>query len=94
MRLIVARCSVAYTDRLTAHLPEALLDHAQGRRLGARARRRGRLQALELDLATALVYRGAQNAAAACVSRSIKAAASRLRVVADGQLLMPGEHRK
>ena len=24
MRLIVARCSVAYTGRLTAHLPEAL----------------------------------------------------------------------
>ena len=44
MRLLVARCEVAYTGRLTAFLPEAVrLLHAQVGRLGARARRQRRL---------------------------------------------------
>ena len=50
MRLIVARCEVNYTGRLTARLPEALrllMIKADG--VGARARRRRRLQAAELD---------------------------------------------
>ena len=50
MRLIVARCEVSYTGRLTARLPEALrllMIKADGVR--ARARRRRRLQAAQLD---------------------------------------------
>ena len=50
MRLIVARCAVDYTGRLTAHLPEALrliMVKADGSVLVARRRRR--LQAAELD---------------------------------------------
>ena len=50
VRLIVARCEVRYTGRLTAR--PARVDAApdlQVGRLGARPRRRGRLQAAELD---------------------------------------------
>ena len=50
MRLVIARCSVDYAGRLSAHLPEAVAaDHGQGRRLRRHPRRRRRLQAAELD---------------------------------------------
>ena len=50
VRLIVARCEVRYTGRLTAVLPEALAAaDAQVRRVGDGARRHRRLQAAELD---------------------------------------------
>ena len=50
MRLVVARCSVTYSGRLDAYLPEAvrlLMFKADG--VGAGALRRRRLQAAELD---------------------------------------------
>jgi len=49
MRLIVARCEVTYSGRLNAFLPESTrLLMLKGRRLGARPRRRGRVQAAQL----------------------------------------------
>ncbi len=50
MRLIVARCEVRYSGRLDrAAARGAAADHRQGRRIGARARRRRWLQAAQLD---------------------------------------------
>ena len=50
MRLVIARCSVDYAGRLTAHLPAGRpADHGQGRRLRRHPRRRRRLQAAQLD---------------------------------------------
>ena len=60
VRLVIARCSVDYVGRLTAHLP---LGHpaadGQGRRLGARALRRRLVQAAELDEPAVHAGRGA-----------------------------------
>ena len=62
MRLIVARCSVEYSGRLSAHLPEALrLIMLKADGIGARARRRGRVQAAELDDPTDRGDRGARH---------------------------------
>jgi hypothetical protein len=50
VRLVIARCSVDYAGRLSAHLPEASpTHHGQGRRLRGDPRRRRRLQAAQLD---------------------------------------------
>ena len=50
VRLVVARCSVDYVGRLTAHLPMATAAAAgQGRRVGLGPRRRPGVQAAELD---------------------------------------------
>ena len=50
VRLVIARCSVDYAGRLTAHLPVGHpADHGEGRRLRRHPRRRRRLQAAQLD---------------------------------------------
>ena len=60
VRVVVARCSVDYDGRLSAHLPEAAAaDHGQGRRVRGRARRRRRLQAAQLDERAEHAGRGA-----------------------------------
>jgi hypothetical protein len=50
-RLIVARCDVSYSGRLSAVLPEgAAADHGQEPRVGDGSRRPWRLQAEQLEL--------------------------------------------
>ena len=62
VRLVVARCSVDYVGRLTAHLRARHQGaDGQGRQLRAGALRRRLLQAAELDVAAVLAGRGARH---------------------------------